>query len=62
LSNKRIKVTFETINAGKYTVIRKSEVATINARVGEEMKPVVRNFEKNETLSKQSAGKLVLNA
>lgn len=62
MSSKRVKISFETINAGNYTVIDKNDIAATNQRVKEVMKDVVRKYEKNATISKQNASKLVLNA
>lgn len=60
--SKRIKISFKTVNDGKYTVIKKSDIDSINRRVKEEMKSVMRTYEKKETQSKQRAALLVLNA
>ena len=46
--NKRTKISFETINKGNYTVIPSKDIAEINRRIGEEMKPIVREFERKE--------------
>jgi hypothetical protein len=62
LSSKRIKISFSEINSGRFTVQSKSELADSNKRIKEEMKGVVREYEKNETISKKEASKLVLNA
>ncbi|MDO7138916.1 hypothetical protein [Algibacter lectus] len=62
MSSKRVKISFETVNEGKYTVINKSAIAESNRRIKDAMKVVVRNYEKKETQSKQQAAMLVLNA
>lgn len=62
MANKRIKISFHTVNDGKYSVITKSDIAQTNERVKEAMKDVVREYEKNETKSQQQAAMLVLNA
>ena len=62
MASKRVKISFATINEGKYTVIENSVIAETNQRVKEAMKDVVRSFEKKETQSQQQAATLVLNA
>ncbi len=62
MASKRVKVSFETVNEGKYSIIRNSAIAETNQRVKAVMKDVVRDYEKKETKSQQSAALLVLNA
>ena len=62
MSKKRVKISFRSVNDGKFTTIARSEIAETNLRVKEAMKEVVREYEKNETLSQQHAALLVLNA
>ena len=62
MSSKRVKISFETVNEGKYSIINKSAIAESNRKVKEAMKVVVRDYEKKETQSKQQAAMLVLNA
>lgn len=62
MASKRVKITFDTVNDGKYTIINKSAIAETNQRVKVAMKDVVRSFEKKETQSQQQAATLVLNA
>jgi len=62
MATKRVKISFATVNEGRYTIIDKSAIAETNERVKEAMKDVVRSFEKKETQSKQQASMLVLNA
>lgn len=62
METKRIKISFNTINKGKCTVINRSEIAEVNRIIRGEMKGVVRAFEKNENISQKNAAKLVLNA
>lgn len=62
MSSKRVKITFNSLNEGKYTVIGKNAIAETNQRIKVEMKTVVRSFDKKETLSQQEASTLVLNA
>ncbi len=45
---KRIKINFNSINEGKFTVIPKSEIAEVNKRIKSEMKPIVRDFNKKQ--------------
>lgn len=61
MSNKRIKISFNTVNNGEFTIIAKSEIAETNKRVKVAMKEVVRVFEKNESHSQKQAARLVLN-
>lgn len=62
MKSRRIKISFSTINDGKYTVIKQADIAQTNQRIKTEMKSVVRVFEKKEAESKQKAALLVLNA
>lgn len=62
MASKRVKISFETVNEGKYTVIDKSAIAESNERVKKAMKNVVRTHEKKESQSQQQAATLVLNS
>ena len=62
MESKKFKITFSSINDGKYTVISKGDIAMTNQRVKTAMKDVVRTYEKKESISQQQAAKLVLNA
>jgi len=62
LTSKRIKISFSTVNKGKYTVISKDVVAEANKKIKAEMKQVIREFEKRQTKSQQQAARLTLNA
>jgi hypothetical protein len=62
MASKRVKISFQTVNEGKYTVIKSSAIAETNIRVKSVMKEVVRDYEKKETESQQRAALLVLNA
>jgi hypothetical protein len=62
LANKRIKITFETVTNGEYTIVDKIKVEEANQQVKAAMKDVVRVYEKKETKSQQQAALLVLNA
>ena len=60
--SKRIKLSFSSVNEGKYTVISHSDISEVNRQVKDEMKEVVREYEKKESTSQKDASKLVLNA
>jgi hypothetical protein len=60
--SKRVKISFETVNEGKYTIISNRDIADTNKNVKAIMKDVVRTYEKKETESQQSAALLVLNS
>lgn len=62
MASKRVKISFETVNNGKYVVISNSAIAETNQRVKAAMKEVVRVYEKKETQSQQRASLLVLNS
>lgn len=62
LTSKRIKISFSTVNKGKYTIISKDVVAEANKKIKAEMKQVIREFEKRQTKSQQQAARLTLNA
>jgi hypothetical protein len=62
MASKRVKISFSTVNEGKYTVINKATIAETNTRVKAAMKSVVRTHENNESKSQQGAAMLVLNA
>ena len=62
MKTKRTKISFSTVNEGKYTVISRSDISEVNRRVKDEMKVIVREFERNESISQKDAAKLVLNA
>lgn len=62
MESKRIKISFSSVNEGKYTVISRSDISEVNRRVKDEMKTIVKEFERNESISQKDAAKLVLNA
>ncbi|WP_292946932.1 hypothetical protein [Olleya sp. UBA1516] len=62
MSGNREKISFSTVNEGKFTPISKVHIAQTNQRVKVAMKDVVRVYEKKETQSHQQAAMLVLNA
>jgi hypothetical protein len=55
--NKRVKITFEIINEGKYTVIDPKDIAETNERIKKEMKPIILEFERKQFESWLQAGK-----
>lgn len=57
-NSKRVKINFETINRGNYTIIEPSEIAEINKRIKSEMDPIIKDFERKERLSYQQANKI----
>ena len=46
--SKRVKITFERINEGNYTIIDSKEIFHINERIKKEMTPIIRDFERKE--------------
>lgn len=50
--SKRIKITFNSINEGKFTIIPKSEIAEVNKRIKAEMKKIIRNITKKQNRCK----------
>lgn len=58
--SKRIKINFETVNKGKYTVIHPKEIAEINRRIKIEMTPFIEEFKKKEYESWLHAGKTIM--
>lgn len=61
MSTKRIKISSETFNQGKITLISPHEISESNERIEKEMQKVVRDYRKKEVLSEQDAAKLILN-
>ena len=55
--SKRIKISFERINEGKYTVIDPKEIVETNKRIKKEMTPIIREFERKQTESWLQADK-----
>lgn len=55
--SKRVKITFESINKGNYTIIDPKEIAEINERIKKEMSPIIRDFERKEFESWLQANK-----
>jgi len=55
--SKRVKITFETINKGNYTIIEPKEIAEINERIKKEMSPIIQDFERKEFESWLQANK-----
>gem|GEM_PF-1408976 len=62
MTSKRIKISFSTVNKGKYTIISKDVIAEANKKIKAEMKQVIREFEKRQTKSQQQAARLTFNA
>ena len=60
--SKRIKITFESVNKGRYKIINPRDMSESNSRPKNVMKKVVREFNINSVLSQRSAGKLVINS
>lgn len=46
--SERVKITFDSINRGNYTVITPKDIYEINQRIKEEMQPIIRDFERKE--------------
>ena len=46
--SKRVKITFERVNEGNYTIIDSKEIFNINQRIKKEMEPIIRDFERKE--------------
>lgn len=61
MKSKRIKISFKGVNAGKYAVISQSDICESNKRINQEMKVVVREFERSNFISRAEAAKLVIN-
>lgn len=55
--SKRVKITFERINEGNYTIIDSKEIFHINQRIKKEMEPIIRDFERKEFESWSQASK-----
>jgi hypothetical protein len=55
--SKRVKITFERINEGNYTIIDSKEIFHINQRIKKEMEPIIRDFERKEFESWLQASK-----
>jgi hypothetical protein len=55
--SKRIKISFERINEGKYTVIDPKEIVETNKRIKKEMTPIIQEFERKQFESWLQAGK-----
>jgi hypothetical protein len=53
--SKRIKINFQTVNEGNYTIIPREEIAKVNKNIREAMLPVVRDFKRKEFQSWISA-------
>ncbi len=60
MSTKRIKISFETVNNGRYTVIEAVDMSVTSTIIKSEMKEVVREHEKKQALSQKQASQLVL--
>lgn len=61
MSTKRIKISFKSVNEGKYTIISNADISQSSNRIKTAMKGVVREHEKRQVLSQKEASKLVLN-
>lgn len=46
--SKRVKISFETVNRGNYTVISSEDIAETNKNIREAMLPVIREFKRKE--------------
>ena len=57
-NSKRVKINFETINRGNYTIIDSSEIAEINKRIKSEIDPINKDFERKERLLYQQSNKI----
>ena len=55
--SKRIKISFERINEGQYTVIDPNDIAETNKRIKKEMTPIIQEFERKQFESWLQAGK-----
>ena len=55
--SKRTKISFESINEGKYTVIDPKDIAETNKRIKKEMTPIIQEFERKQFESWLQAGK-----
>lgn len=58
--SKRVKINFESINKGNYTVIHPKDIAEINRKIKIEMVPIIREFERKEFESWLQAGKTIM--
>ena len=61
MAQKRYKISFETVNAGKYTVIPPEEVAAFGKRLREAMRPIDREFKRKQAISILAARNLIIN-
>jgi len=59
--SRRVKISFSEESA-QYSVIEGSIIATAQKKMSIAMESVVREYQKNEVLSKQHASKVVLNS
>ncbi|MXN91683.1 hypothetical protein GR160_10640 [Flavobacterium sp. Sd200] len=59
--SKRVKISFSTVNDGKYTVISNVDISQSSSRIKTAMKGAVREHEKRQAISQKEASKLVLN-
>ena len=55
--SKRIKISFERINEGKYTIIDPQDIAETNKRIKKEMTPIIREFDRKQFESWLQSGK-----
>jgi hypothetical protein len=53
--SKRVKISFENLNKGNYTVISSDKIAEVNKRIKKEMTPIIREFKQKEFQSWMSA-------
>lgn len=60
MASKRIKISFNNVNEGKFTVISNDAISQSSNRIKSEMKVVVREHEKKQVISQKEASKLVL--
>lgn len=59
---RRVKISFSEENKDRVEKISSIYIIEANKRVKEEMKGIIRVYEKNETQSQKDAARLVLNA
>lgn len=60
--SKRVKISFEAVNAGKVVEIDRNDLVASSQRIKVAMTEVVRRYKRNDALSKVDARALVLNA
>lgn len=58
--DKRVKITFESVNKGLYTEINYKFIAESNARIKKEMEPKIREHIRKQILSERQASNLIV--